>query len=156
MKTIITLLRILAIVIGLFGVLQLFREYKHRKASTAVKARVLSVELEPVRDALTNIHYSLQFLKDGRYDTMQHKVTQSYTNKKPLPSIEELKTTVFYLHYIPEDKKQRTPYADRLYINNSEEIDLPWGYSPFTIMFFLFLLTYLLQPRKRSLTTGRS
>lgn len=143
-------MRILAVVCGLFGVMQIIREIKHRNASVVAKARTLSVEIKPVRDAVSTILYTFEFEKDNKLDTLQHSLTQGHTIYTPLPSMEELRSSDFYLHYIPEHKKSKTPFSDRLYINNSKEIDLPYRFSPFMIMFVLFLTTYLLQPRKKA------
>lgn len=140
-------LLILALIFVLFGGRSYWREYKHRRASVSIKVDVSSVIIKPIRNGLSTVYYTLTFIRDGVKDTLEHKITHVYTVENPLPSKEDLQSAQFFVHYIPESKKSKTPFPNRIFINNTAEYDLVYGKSCFLISFFLILVSYLIKPR---------
>lgn len=54
---------------------------------------------------MTNILYTLTYLRDGATDTTEHKMTEQWTDKNPLPTTEQLQAQTFYSYYVPEKVK---------------------------------------------------
>ena len=99
-KPIIRITLFLCVVCLILGIRTNWREYTFRKASTAAKATVISVDTELTGKAIAIVDYVLAYERDNVTDTISHFTTEAYSTTKPLPSIEELKNNVFYVHYV--------------------------------------------------------
>lgn len=118
MKTIGIILTTLGIISGLLGIRSYWRDYTYKKVSIAVKPSAKSVVIEPVRNGLSNIIYSILFDRDGAVDTTEHKITEEYTYKNPLPTIEQLQAASLYVHYVPKDKRSETAFPYRVVVTS--------------------------------------
>lgn len=152
MRKVGTVLIVIGILFGLFGVWTFWREYGYEKARIVTKATVSSVRTEPIRDGLSNILYTLTYLRDGTTDTTEHKITEQWTDKNPLPTLEQLQAQTFYIHYVPKEKRSETVYPRRVMVLDSE--DYPSFYYPtsFGQMFTFILMGFIVRwffPKKR-------
>jgi hypothetical protein len=152
MRKVGTVLITIGILFGLFGVWIFWREYGYEKARVVTKATVSSVKTEPIRDGLANILYTLSYRRDGATDSIEHKITEQWTDKNPLPPIAQLRSQTFFIHYVPKEKRSKTVYPKRVMVLDSE--DYPSYYFPtsFGMMFNFILLGFIVRwffPKKQ-------
>jgi hypothetical protein len=152
MRIISTVLIVIGILFGLFGVWTFWREYGFERARVVTKGTVSSVRTEPVRNGLTNILYTITFLRDGATDSIEHKLTEQWTDSNPLPTLEQLQAQTFFIHYVPKEKRSKTVYPKRVMVLDSE--DYPRFYYPtaFGQMFTFILIGFMVRlffPKKR-------
>lgn len=152
MRKVGTVLILIGIFFGLFGVWTFRREYGYERARVVTKGNVSSVRTEPVRSGLTNILFTLTYLRDGEADSVEHKITEEWTDKNPLPTTAQLQSQTFYIHYVPKEKRSKTVYPKRVMVLDSE--DYPSFYYPtaFGQMFTFILLGFIVRwffPKKR-------
>ena len=145
MRKVSLILIIAGIIFGLLGVISFWRDHSYQRASTASKAIVDSVDLKPIRDGLSNIYYYLVYMRDGSMDTLKHKITMEYTFKNPIPSSDELKATIFYVHYVPEANKEGASFPNRVHVNDSPEYEGLYNRSLFGQMFAFILLGFMIR-----------
>ncbi|GAB1463011.1 hypothetical protein [Pedobacter sp.] len=143
-KRIIRITLFLCVVCFILGIRTNWREYTFRKASTAAKATVISVDTELTGKAIAIVDYVLAYERDNVTDTISHFTTEAYYKTKPLPSIEELKNNVFYVHYVPKIKSNETPFKDRLFITDSNLLENDFYTGWFIRMIFVLMVGYLL------------
>ena len=143
-KPIIRITLFLCVVCLILGIRTNWREYTFRKASTAAKATVISVDTELTGKAIAIVDYVLAYERDNVTDTISHFTTEAYYTTKPLPSIEELKNNVFYVHYVPKIKNNETPFKDRLFISDSNLLENDFYTGWFIRMIFVLMVGYLL------------
>lgn len=143
-KPIIRITLFLCVVCFILGIRTNWREYTFRKASTAAKATVISVDTELTGKAIAIVDYVLAYERDNVTDTISHFTTEAYYKTKPLPSIEELKNNVFYVHYVPKIKSNETPFKDRLFITDSNLLENDFDTGWFIRMIFVLMVGYLL------------
>ena len=143
-KPIIRITLFLCVVCLILGIRTNWREYTFRKASTAAKATVISVDTELTGKAIAIVDYVLAYERDNVTDTISHFTTEAYYTTKPLPSIEELKNNVFYVHYVPKIKSNETPFKDRLFISDSNLLENDFYTGWFIRMIFVLMVGYLL------------
>ena len=144
-KPIIRITLFLCVVCLILGIRTNWREYTFRKASTAAKATVISVDTELKSGrAIAIVDYVLAYERDNVTDTISHFTTEAYYTTKPLPSIEELKNNVFYVHYVPKIKSNETPFKDRLFISDSNLLENDFDARWFIRMIFVLMVGYLL------------
>lgn len=154
MRKIGVILIIIGFLFGILGVVSFWRDNSFKKASTASKAIVDSVDIKPIRDGLSNIFYYLVYMRDGSMDTREHQITTEYTIKNPIPSVEELKSTIFYVHYVPSANKERTYFPERVYVNNSPEYEGLYKEALFGQMLTLILLGIMVRLFFRRVSRG--
>lgn len=118
MRTFGTLLITIGILFGLLGARSYWHDYMYKRSSISVKALEQTVEIEPIRDGLSNILYTIAYMRDGEVDTTHHKITEQYTIKNPLPPIEHLQAESLYIRYVPADKRSETAFPYRVMVNN--------------------------------------
>lgn len=143
-KSIIRITLFLCVVCFILGIRTNWREYTFRKASTAAKATVISVDTELTGKAIAIVDYVLAYERDNVTDTISHSTSEAYFKTKPLPSIEELKNNVFYVHYVPKIKSNETPFKDRLFITDSNLLENDFDTGWFIRMIFVLMVGYLL------------
>ena len=143
-KPIIRITLFLCVVCLILGIRTNWREYTFRKASTAAKATVISVDTELTGKAIAIVDYVLAYERDNVTDTISHSTSEAYFKTKPLPSIEELKNNVFYVHYVPKIKSNETPFKDRLFITDSNLLENDFDTGWFIRMIFVLMVGYLL------------
>ena len=143
-KSIIRITLFLCVVCFILGIRTNWREYTFRKASTAAKATVISVDTELTGRAIAIVDYVLAYERDNVTDTISHFTTEAYSTTEPLPSIEELKNNVFYVHYVPKIKSNETPFKDRLFISDSNLLENDFYTGWFIRMIFVLMVGYLL------------
>lgn len=143
-KPIIRITLFLCVVCFILGIRTNWREYTFRKASTAAKATVISVDTELTGKAIAIVDYVLAYERDNVTDTISHFTTEAYYTTKPLPSIEELKNNVFYVHYVPKIKSNETPFKDRLFITDSNLLENDFDTVWFIRMISVLMVGYLL------------
>jgi len=147
MQTISKLCVILGIVLGLFGLRSFWRDYGYRKASTAVKAEVISVEVNEVKSTVSQIVYTLVFIRDNYPDTIIHTTSRNHNFMDPLPSLETLKMATKYVRYVPDNKKADTAFPERFYvIDNSSDYYESMGRSWFLNMTIFIFFGYMIKP----------
>jgi hypothetical protein len=140
------LLIITGIISGLFGTRSYWRDYTYKKASIAVKASVKSVEIKPFSGkAVAGIYYTLNYLRDGITDSTKYNTTEEYSFKNPLPTPEDLQATLFYVRYVPQNKRAETSFPNRLIINKNGEYNGFYNRALFGQMFTFILLGYMLR-----------
>lgn len=152
MRKVGTVLILIGILFGIFGVWTFWREYGYERARVVTKGTVSSVRTEPIRDGLANILYTLTYLRDGATDTIEHKMTEEWTDKNPLPTLEQLQAQTFYIHYVPKENRSETVYPKRVMVLDSE--DYPSFYYPtaFGQMVTFILIGFMVRlffPKKR-------
>lgn len=152
MRKVGTVLIVIGILFGLFGVWTFWREYGYERTRIVTKATVSSVRTEPIRDGLSNILYTLTYLRDGTTNTTEHKITEQWTDKNPLPTMAQLRTQTFFIHYVPKEKRSKTAYPGRVMVLDSE--DYPSFYYPtaFGQMFTFILMGFIVRwffPKKQ-------
>lgn len=143
-KSIIRITLFLCVVCFILGIRTNWREYTFRKASTAAKATVISVDTELTGKAIAIVDYVLAYERDNVTDTISHSTSEAYFKTKPLPSIEELKNNVFYVHYVPKIKSNETPFKDRLFITDSNLLENDFDTVWFIRMISVLMVGYLL------------
>lgn len=143
-KPIIRITLFLCVVCLILGIRTNWREYTFRKASTAAKATVISVDTELTGKAIAIVDYVLAYERDNVTDTISHSTSEAYFKTKPLPSIEELKNNVFYVHYVPKIKSNETPFKDRLFITDSNLLENDFDTGWFIRMISVLMVGYLL------------
>lgn len=144
-KPIIRITLFLCVVCLILGIRTNWREYTFRKASTAAKATVISVDTELKSGrAIANVDYVLTYKRDYLIDTLSYSTTEAYSTTEPLPSIEELKNNVFYVHYVPKIKSNESPFKDRLFISDSNLLENDFYTGWFIRMIFVLMVGYLL------------
>lgn len=143
-KPIIRITLFLCVVCLILGIRTNWREYTFRKASTAAKATVISVDTELTGKAIAIVDYVLAYERDNVTDTISHSTSEAYFKTKPLPSIEELKNNVFYVHYVPKIKSNETPFKDRLFISDSNLLENDFDTGWFIRMISVLMVGYLL------------
>jgi len=152
MRTLSTVLIVIGILFGLFGIWTFGREYGYKKARVVTKGIVSSVRTEPIRSGLTNILYTITYLRDGATDSIEHKITEQWTDKKPLPAIAQLRSQTFYIHYVPKEERSKTVYPMRVMVLDSDIY--PGFYYPASFgQMFTFILIGMMGklffPKKR-------
>lgn len=135
----------LSLICLILGIRTNWREYTFRKASTVAKATVISVDTKlKSGKAIANVDYVLAYERDNVTDTISHFTTEAYSTTEPLPSIEELKNNVFYVHYVQKYKHNETPFKDRLFISDSNLLENDFDTGWFIRMIFVLMVGYLL------------
>lgn len=147
-----TILIVIGTLFGLFGVWALWRENGFERARVVTKGTVSSVRTEPVRNGLTNILYTITYQRDGATDSIEHKLTEQWTDSNPLPTLEQLQAQKFFIHYVPKEKRSKTVYPKRVMVLDSE--DYPRFYYPtaFGQMVTFILIGFMVRlffPKKR-------
>ncbi|MCC6410721.1 MAG: hypothetical protein IT270_03625 [Saprospiraceae bacterium] len=145
MKSIGNILLVLSAVFGLLGARSLWRDFQYEKASMAVKAEVLSVEVINIKSTVAKIVYSLAFQRDGYVDTLEHITHEIHTTKNPLPTVEALKTTAKFVRYVPQNNRRMTILTERVDITDSPEYVSSHKWSYFTYMLAFFVFRYLIK-----------
>lgn len=145
MRKVGTLIIVIGILFGLFGVWTFWREYRYEKARVVEKATVSSVRIEPVRSGLSNILYTLTYLRDNATDTIEHKITEEWTIKNPLPTTEQLQSQTFYIHYVPKENKSETSYPNRIMVLDSETYPRFYYPTSFGQMLIFILLGFMVR-----------
>ena len=145
MRIISTILITIGILFGLFGVWTFWRENGFERARVVTKGTVSSVRTEPVRSGLTNILYTITYLRDGATDSIEHKLTEQWTDKNPLPTTAQLQSQTFSIHYVPAENRSKTVYPKRVMVLDSR--DYPRFYYPtaFGQMFTFLLLGWMVR-----------
>lgn len=152
MRIVGTLFITIGILFGLFGVWTFWREHGYEAARIVTKGTVSSVKIERVRDGLSNILYTLTFQRDGSTDTIDHKITEQWTFKDPLPSLEQLKLQTFYIHYVPKEKRSKTVYPMRTMVLDTEiypRFYYPTAFGQMTTFILLGFIVRIFFPKKR-------
>ncbi|MCO5230195.1 MAG: hypothetical protein M9958_03465 [Chitinophagales bacterium] len=135
----------LSIAFLILGIRSNWREYTFRKASVFAEATVISVDTKlKSGKAIASVDYVLTYKRDNVTDTISHFTTEAYSIEEPLPSIEELKKNKFYIHYVPKNKRNETPFNDRIYITNTNVLESTFRSGWFNLMFFVLVVSYLL------------
>lgn len=145
MRIVSTILITIGIIFGLFGTWTFWREYGYEKARVVAKGTVSSVRTEPVRSGLTNILYTLSYLRDGATDSIEHKITEEWTDKNPLPTEAQLQSQTFYIHYVPEEKRSETVYPKRVMVLDCEDYPSFNYPTSFGQMFTFILLGFMVR-----------
>lgn len=145
MRIISTVLIVIGILFGLFGVRSYWCDHRYEKASIVTKSTIASVRIEPVRDGLSNILYTLTYRRDGTTDTTEYKITEAYTNKNPLPAIEQLQAATLYVQYVPKDKRGETAYPYRVMISSDGLYPGTFGRGFFGQMFIFILMGFMVR-----------
>lgn len=145
MKTISRILIITGIVFGLLGLRSYWRDYTFKKASSVVQASVISVNVTPIRSGLSSIQYSLGYSRDGMNDTLHHTITEAYTTLHPLPTLSQLKSESFYIHYVPENKRNETSFPYRTHVNKNGIYGGFYNRALFGQMVAFILLGYMVR-----------
>lgn len=145
MRIVSTILITIGIIFGLFGTWTFWREYGYEKARVVAKGTVSSVRTEPVRSGLTNILYTLTYLRDGATDSIEHKITEEWTDKNPLPTEAQLQSQTFYIHYVPEEKRSETVYPKRVMVLDSEDYPSFNYPTSFGQMFTFILMGFMVR-----------
>ncbi len=140
MRIISILLFIIGIIFGLFGVRSYWRDDAYAKASTVVKASVISAEVKPMSGkAVGSIRLVLSYMRDGVADSIEHNFSEAYSDKDPLPTEEELKAASPYVRYMPREKRSKT-IPNWVLVSNNGEFESGYGRSSFGQMFTFILL----------------
>lgn len=142
MRKVGTVLIVIGILFGLFGVWTFWREYGYEKARVVSKATVASVRIEPIRDGLSNILYTLTYMRDGATDTTEHKITEQHTINNPLPTTEQLQSETYYIHYVPKERRTETAYPKRVMVLDSETYPSFYYRTAFGQMFSFILMGF--------------
>lgn len=145
MRIISTVLIVIGILFGLFGVRSYWRDHRYEKASIVTKSTISSVRIEPVRNGLSNILYTLTYIRDGATDTTVHKITEAYTDKNPLPAIAQLQASTLYVQYVPKDKRGETAYPYRVMVSSDGLYPGTYGRGLFGQMFTFILLGFIVR-----------
>lgn len=135
-----TILIIFGLILGGFGLRSYWRDYTYRKANIAVQATVKSVRIEQIRSGLSNILYTLVYTRDGVQDSTNHKITESYTIKNPLPTIEQLRSATLYVHYVPAEKRRYTAFPSRVIVSSDGVYEGFYSRGLFGQMFTFILM----------------
>lgn len=152
MRIVSKVLIMIGILFGLFGVWSFWREYGYEKARTVTKATISSVRIEPIRSGLSNILYTLNYKRDGNMDSIEHKITEEWTYKNPLPTIEQLRSQTFYIHFVPIERRNETAYPRRVMVLDSENYPRFYYPTSFKQMITFFLMGFMVRlfGRKRN------
>lgn len=148
MKLLGKLLIFIAIIVGLSGIWNVWRSFKHANVIVPERIDIIKVEIFPVRSGLSTISYTGVFLRDGVIDTTKIKDTRSFTIKNPLPTLQELHDDTFYIHYVPKAKKHETWYPDYEPITQTAEYYDSHRFGKFIHMFVLLFIGYFLNRSK--------
>lgn len=152
MRIVSTILIIIGILFGLFGVWSFWREYGFERARVVSKGTISSLRTEPVRNGLTNILYTITYLRDGATDTIKHKVTEQWTDSNPLPTTAQLQSQTFYIHYVPKENRSETVHPKRVMVLDSKDYPSFYYRTAFGQMFTLILMGFMVRlffPKKR-------
>ncbi|MCC7525599.1 MAG: hypothetical protein IT250_12305 [Chitinophagaceae bacterium] len=145
MKTLGVVLIIIGIICGLLGLRSYLRDDAYVKASTIAKASVVSAEVKPMSGkAVASIHLVLYYIRDGFADSIEHNLAREYTDKSPLPTVEELKATAYYVRYVPKEKRSKN-VPNWVMVSNSGEYDGLYGGALFGQMFTFILLGFMVR-----------
>lgn len=145
MKTLGVVLIIIGIIPGLLGVRSYLRDDAYVKASIAVKSSVKSVEIKPMSGkAVASIHLVLSYIRDGVADSTEHNFAQEYTDKCPLPTVEEFKATSYYVRYVPKEKRSEM-IPNWVMVSSEGEFDGLYGRALFGQMFTFILLGFMVR-----------
>ncbi len=134
---------IIGVISGLLNLRSCVRNEGYRKASTVVKARIIDVDVEPVKSTVSAITYTLVYQKKDGLDTLKQRVSELHSDKNPLPSREELKRTPKYVVYVPDKNKKATSFPDRVQINNSGKYENLYRYNGLIRMITYMLLGWM-------------
>lgn len=145
MRKIGLLLIIIGILFGLFGVWTIWRDYRYEKARMVAKANIVSVKIEPIRNGLSNILYTLTYNRDGVIDTTEHKITEEWTIKNPLLTIAQLQSQTFYIHYVPRERRSETSFPKRVLVLESKAYPGFYSRSSFGQMFTFILMGFMVR-----------
>lgn len=145
MRIVSTTLITIGIFFGMFGVWTFWREYGFEKARVVSKGLVSSVRTEPVRNGLTNILYTITYLRDGATDSIEHKLTEQWTDSNPLPPIAQLQSQTFYILYVPKENRSETVYPKRVMVLDSEDYPSFYYRTAFGQMFTFILMGFMVR-----------
>lgn len=146
MKIIGIILIILGVIFGLFGIRSYWHDCTYKKASIAVKACVKSVEIKPFSGkAVAGIYYTLNYMHDGIIDSTKYNTTEEYSFKNPLPTKEKLQAASFYVRYVPQNRRTKTSFPNRVTVNNNGKYEGFYNRALFGQMFVLILLGYMVK-----------
>ena len=146
MKAFGILLIIVGIICGLLGARSYWQDNTYKKASIAVKASVVSVEVKPMSGkAVASIKMVLSYLRDGVADSTAHNFSMAYTNKNPLPAVQELQASLLYVHYVPRVKRSETSYPNRVVVSGNGVYDGFYNRALFGQMFTFVLLGFMVR-----------
>ena len=145
MRLVSTVLLIVSGIFGLLGARSYWRDQGYKNASVAVRGTVRSVEIQKIRDGLSNIIYSLAYLRDGITDSTQHKITTAYTNADPLPTLKELQAASFYVRYVPKPRQRETAYPERVMVHSNSTYPGYFNRSLFGQMFTFAIIGFMVR-----------
>ncbi len=149
MKNTSKIIIIIGIIFGLLSIRSVWREHKYQQVVTTAKATVLSVETKPFSGkTVVSIQYKLVYQHDYVPDTISYSTTEEYFIKEPLPSLEELKTVDFYVHYVPKPKQIEATFFDHIYINNDSIYKAEYRFTFFVYMLFCFVVALFFRTKK--------
>lgn len=154
MRTVGTVLIVIGILFGLFAGWSFWRDHRFKQARTVTKGTIASVKIEPIRSGLSNILYTITYLRDGITDTTEHKITQQYSIKDPLPTIVQLQSANFYVHYVPRDRRSKTSFPKRSMVLDSETYPGFYNRASLGQMFTFILMGFMVRgffPKKQRL-----
>jgi hypothetical protein len=106
---------------AVFAIRSTWRNYQFMQASTLEEASVDSVYIKPIRSALSSINYTLRYMQDDTLHVRQHNVTKQHTIHDPLPSLEELKGTRFYIRYVPRIASSNADFSDWVLVRDHQD-----------------------------------
>ncbi len=145
---------IIGVVSGLLNLRSCVRNEGYRKASTVVRAKIIDVNVEPVKSTVSAITYTMVYQKEGRVDTLKQRVSELHSDKNPLPSKEQLKQTPKYVVFVPEKNKKTTAFPDRVQINNSGKYENLYRYNGLIRMITYVLLGWMVMRFGGGKSTG--
>jgi hypothetical protein len=106
---------------AVFAIRSTWRNYQFMQASTLEEASVDSVYIKPIRSALSSISYTLRYMGEDSVQLLQHKVTKHHTIHDPLPSLEELKSSKFYIRYVPRVASSNAGFSDWVLVRDHQD-----------------------------------
>lgn len=145
MKAVSLILIFIGIFMGLLAARSFWLDCRYEKASVSTEATISSMKIEPIRDGLSNVLYSLTYLRDGEIDTTEHKVTEQFTNKTPLPTIEQFQSNTFYIRYVPADRRDETSFPNRVMVLGAKTYPGFYNRALFGQMLIFILLGFMVR-----------
>lgn len=140
MRIISKLIFIVAIVFGVLGIREYIRDAAYAKASIVVKATVISAKVKPNPfKAVGSINLLLSYMRDGVIDSIEHNYTELYSIQHPLPSIETIKGTSYYVRYVPKAQSS-VAIPNWFIVSRNEKFEAMYGRTEFGQMANCILL----------------
>lgn len=145
MRVLSVILIMLGVLFGLLGVRACWHDFQYKNNSVVAAATVVSIDVKPIRSALSSINYQLSYTRDGKPDTLQHRITKHHTVYDPLPSLNELQSATWYIRYVPVINRNNTALANQLYVTETNRYPGTYGSSFFIRMLTFILISYIIQ-----------